>query len=213
MKKNPVFNFYNSLHSEKIEEWPSEDIIRFHKKYVNGKAKRIVDLGCGAGRHCFYFGALGHEVWGIDISSTGIKKAKEINQVYKLPLQFRVGNIKKLPYPGNFFDYAICWATIFYQNKSDVERSLIEINRCLQKGAYFLFTLKHPQDSRNKHGQKVAHNTYVDNQGLTMYFTDYPEIKNLISRHFTLCGLESFVRKNYNTSQTIANWVITVQKK
>ena len=40
-------------------------------------AKRILDLGCGAGRHVLYFAEKNFEAYGIDISDTAIKKTRK----------------------------------------------------------------------------------------------------------------------------------------
>ena len=45
--------------------------------YLNIKEGKILDVGCGKGRHAKYFNKLGFKVVGIDLSSNSIEKAKE----------------------------------------------------------------------------------------------------------------------------------------
>ncbi|MFH0765929.1 MAG: class I SAM-dependent methyltransferase, partial [Calditrichota bacterium] len=50
------------------ETWP--DSSKEALKHARG---RILDVGCGAGRHCLYFQSLGHEIVGIDNSPLAVE--------------------------------------------------------------------------------------------------------------------------------------------
>jgi predicted TPR repeat methyltransferase len=41
------------------------------------KTKKILDIGCGTGRHCIELSKRGYRVTGVDLSSSQIKKAQE----------------------------------------------------------------------------------------------------------------------------------------
>ena len=68
--------------------YPNENIIRFCARLIQKrltydqveikrKVKRVLDLGCGNGRHAIYFAREGMEACGIDISSTAIEWAQD----------------------------------------------------------------------------------------------------------------------------------------
>lgn len=61
---------------------PSEEVIEVSKQ-LNRKSK-ILDLGCGDGRHAIYFARIGHSVDAIDISTAGIDKIKRIKDKLNL---------------------------------------------------------------------------------------------------------------------------------
>lgn len=60
------------VYFSKYNEWGQHE--KEAMKYVRG---RVLDIGCGAGRHALYLQSKGHEVMGIDNSSLAIKVCKE----------------------------------------------------------------------------------------------------------------------------------------
>ncbi len=56
--------------SSKYIYWPSEEIFTFSEKYLgNLKGKKVLDIGCGAGRHLLMFDYEGCITFGIDSSN------------------------------------------------------------------------------------------------------------------------------------------------
>jgi SAM-dependent methyltransferase len=53
-------------------DWPEYE--RKGMKYVQG---RVLDIGCGAGRHCLHLQEQGHEVVGIDLSPLAVEVCRE----------------------------------------------------------------------------------------------------------------------------------------
>ena len=84
-------------------------------EYLNPeKGSKILDLGCGQGRHCF--GAYMHadaDVFGFDMSHVDVLKAqtnfKEFDESSSnKSCSFGVTDGRKLPFNINAFDYVIC---------------------------------------------------------------------------------------------------------
>ena len=81
-------------------------------KYLNPKkGSRILDLGCGQGRHCFgaYIFA-DVDVFGFDMSHEDVIKAKENFKDFdesssNKSCSFGVTDGRKLPFESNSFDY------------------------------------------------------------------------------------------------------------
>lgn len=61
-----------ALYFRAYEDWPVSE--QKAMEYVEG---RVLDIGCGAGRHALYLQGLGHPVTGIDISPLAIKVCQE----------------------------------------------------------------------------------------------------------------------------------------
>jgi ubiquinone/menaquinone biosynthesis C-methylase UbiE len=104
------------------------------------KDDKVLDLGCGSGRDCFFLAKKGVKVTGIDISKVAIEKAKEFAKKENLDIQFDVGNIEELPYESNFFDKIISAYTI---QDTDIEKVSKEMHRVLKNNgkAYLLIIL------------------------------------------------------------------------
>ena len=94
-------------------------------EYLNpNKGSKILDLGCGQGRHCFgaYMFA-DADVFGFDMSHEDVIKAKENFKEFdessaNKSCSFGVSDGRELPFEDNSFDYVIC---------SEVLLSLIHI--------------------------------------------------------------------------------------
>ena len=61
---------------------------------------RVLDVGCATGYYSAIFSSLGYDVTGIDISETGIEKAREMYP----DLRFEVQDATDLPYDSGSFD-------------------------------------------------------------------------------------------------------------
>lgn len=53
-----------------------EDMPKIFKLLKEKKERKVLDLGCGTGRHIVYFAKRGFDVYGIDISPQAIKLTK-----------------------------------------------------------------------------------------------------------------------------------------
>lgn len=104
-------------------------------------SKRVLDLGCGFGWHCIY--AVEHgaaSVVGIDISEKMIKEAKKRNPS---PLiEYKALAIEDYDFQPNTFDVVISSLTLHYLES--FENICQKINRCLEKGGSFIFSVEHP---------------------------------------------------------------------
>ncbi|MEN2984151.1 MAG: methyltransferase domain-containing protein [Dictyoglomaceae bacterium] len=62
---------------EEIWDNPSEDIYYTLSRWKRLGKTRLLDLGCGKGRHALFFAKEGFEVYALDISESGINILKE----------------------------------------------------------------------------------------------------------------------------------------
>lgn len=102
------------------------------------KNKKVLDLGCGTGRHTEILKKRGAKVWGIDISPKMLDIAKsEIKGV-----DFKVGSVYQLPYKSNFFDIVVAGLVVGYFRNLD--KAFKEIYRVLKINGIFVFSLTNP---------------------------------------------------------------------
>jgi ubiquinone/menaquinone biosynthesis C-methylase UbiE len=111
----------------------------------NVKGKKVLDLGCGTGRHTIILKKRGARVWGLDLSPKMLEIAKtEIKGV-----DFKVGTVYNLPYRSNFFDIVVSGLVVEYFN--DVDKAFKEIHRVLKKDGIFVFSITHPLLEISRH--------------------------------------------------------------
>jgi len=70
------------------------------------KQAKILDIGCGTGRHSIELTKRGYKITGIDLSESLLKRAREKALAQKLHVDFRKIDARELPFYGEF-DLAI----------------------------------------------------------------------------------------------------------
>lgn len=162
-------------------------------------ASKILDFGCGTGRHVIYFAKKGFEVYGFDASETAIERAKEVLKSENLLADLRVWDMTKpLPYEDRFFDAVLVLRVMHHTYMDNIKRIAKEIDRVLKKGGYLFLqvpafsheeTLKWRQEGLKS--EEPEPGTYVYSEG---------EEKGIPHHHFTK---EELLRlfENYNIEE------------
>jgi SAM-dependent methyltransferase len=114
------------------------------KSFSRTKVSRILDLGCGTGRHASLLQKMGYKVTGIDMSSEMLKVA-----VKKSPKStFFKMNFLSPKFPPDSFDASICmWSTIGYILKSDKFKEFIKNISQITKDIFVFSSTNHESDS------------------------------------------------------------------
>ena len=69
--------------------------------------ERVLDVGCGPGRHALAFAGRGIEVVGVDLSDDFIALARDAAAADGVPARFEVGDVRELAHDGEF-DAVVC---------------------------------------------------------------------------------------------------------
>ena len=89
-------------------ERPHSDMEGLAQSLLSRGAKRVLDLGSGTGRHVVYLAQKGFDVYGLDISETGVGETRKWLEKEGLTAKVSVHDItKKLPFKDGFFDAVI----------------------------------------------------------------------------------------------------------
>jgi len=70
------------------------------------KSIKIIDIGCGTGRHAIELTRRGYTVTGVDLSENQVKRAREKAQEAGMTIDFQTQDARNLPFDGEF-DLAI----------------------------------------------------------------------------------------------------------
>jgi len=116
-----------------------------HLEEMGFMQARILDVGCGEGRHCIYLAKRGFVTYGVDVASLPIEKGRKWAEEEGLSglVDLRVGDATRLPYEGGFFDAVIDIYTIqFIRERGSYVR---EVARALKpNGLFFIRTNRPP---------------------------------------------------------------------
>ena len=89
-------------------EVPHKDAESIHKLFQKYQVQRILDLGCGDGRHLVFFSKLGYDMYGLDYAPMGIQLAEEWLSKEGLSAKLVCTDMTKIPWSDEFFDAVIC---------------------------------------------------------------------------------------------------------
>jgi len=122
----------------KADYWRDDEEILVNK-YFEGKGKRLLVLGCGAGRTLKPLYDKGFDVTAIDIVPEMVKFAK--NKVGGLPIGIYQMDATDLNFENNSFDYVFFPFHGLSYVYPDIYRCVKEVSRILKKDGVAIFNL------------------------------------------------------------------------
>ena len=122
----PYFEIWLKQAHPKIKDWFQKEI-EYLKKNIKPNSK-ILDVGCGFGRHIEILAGFSKEVVGIDNNSDMIRKAKDRLSNFKNVKLF-LQDAQNLDFEDDYFDYIICLTNTFGNFPDIKEKVLKEMKR------------------------------------------------------------------------------------
>ena len=165
--------FYHKLYFERDEEEAKAFICEMIEHLHPAPDSRMLDVACGRGRHSKILASLGFIVTGIDISPDSIAAAKQYETD---SLDFYIHDMR-LPFRGNYFNYAFNFFTSFgyFNTRREHDDAIRTIARSLKPGGIFVI------DYLNVH---YAENHLVHNEEKEITGTVYKIIRWHDEKHF-----------------------------
>jgi SAM-dependent methyltransferase len=150
---------------------PHQDISRLASLFRTQGVRRILDLGCGTGRHLAFLTQEGFEVSGFDSSSTALELAMKWLKEEELRADVHLGRMEEpFRYPDGFFDAVVSIQVIHHNMMNDIVATIREINRVLKIGGYIFITVpiygpkpEKPEDDWNLHQLEAG--TFIPQSG------------------------------------------------
>ncbi|GAB1402233.1 hypothetical protein MASR1M68_11440 [Elusimicrobiota bacterium] len=106
------------------------------------KSLKIIDVGCGTGRHSIELTKRGYNVTGVDLSESQLKRAKQKAQDAGLEINFQKQDARKLPFDGEF-DLAImlCEGGFSLMETDEMNFEILKnISKALKNNGKLIFT-------------------------------------------------------------------------
>ncbi len=106
------------------------------------KNTRILDIGCGTGRHSIELTRRGYNATGVDLSASMLARAREKASAAGLTIDFRQHDARNLPFVGEF-DLAImlCEGSFPLMETDEMNFAILQsVTRALTDRGKFIFT-------------------------------------------------------------------------
>ncbi len=159
-----------------------KDIPQIVRLFKKRKVKRVLDLGCGSGRHSIYLAKKGLELHGLDIAEEGLKITRAWAKKEKVRVRLKRGSIyARFPYADDSFDAVISVQVINHGRIEDIRRTVQEIERVLRPGGLIFITV--PQAYKTK-VRLIAPRTYVPLTGWEEGVVHYLFSKSSLRKEF-----------------------------
>jgi SAM-dependent methyltransferase len=122
------------------------------------RGKKVLDCGCGPGRHCWAFASLGASVTAFDTSITAVEAARRETRDFAGVTVEQRSILDPLPYPAEF-DVVWCYGVIHCTG--DTYRALSNISSCVRPGG-LLYFMVYPEPARTDiNAYRYYHEIYV----------------------------------------------------
>lgn len=156
---------------------PTEHTIEFLKKQTGN----VLDLGSGAARHLQKIKS--GKMFLVDFSKEMIEFAKKTAKEKKIPAEFFVSDLTKLDFGKNFFDSAICIASLHcVKGEKNREKTIKELFRVLKKNAKAEIGVWNKNSKRFKNSPKEKFVGWRDKGKRYYYLFEEDEIHNLFKK-------------------------------
>ena len=207
----------NSWDWDKVSErryWlePSDESYYYAEKWKREGRRKVLDLGCGLGRHSLLFARYGFDVTALDSSREAVELLSASSKEEGLGIRCDVGDMHALPYADDSFDCVFAYLSVSHTDSKGILKILSEIRRTLVSGGSLFFTLcsKDTWSFTDADYPHIDDNTLVKVEGaeagLPHFYVNMDDIMGLMSgfelirvRHIDDCyyGGERHNSKHY----------------
>jgi SAM-dependent methyltransferase len=156
------------------------EIPRLVKLLTANESKRVLDVGCGTGRHVAYLALNGFETYGFDISENALDKARGILREKNVVATLAVADMfKPFPYEDEFFDAVVATRVIHHGYLKEIRKIASEMNRVLARNG-FMFV----QSSAWLPGEKIENPSAIEVEPRTLVWSEGEEA-NILHHSFS----------------------------
>lgn len=210
--------------------YPHEEVIRFVSKYIRKRiglnqfsdilpvssSRRVLDLGCGIGRHVIYCHDMGLEAYGVDLSemaiATSIKWACSRGSNELIPRLVQ-SDARNLPFDTGFFSYSVSHGTLDSMPFSIARAVVTELARVIEPHGLFYCDLISGDDSYHAcefSGEEIVSTAHE--KGTTQLYFNLSLIQTLFDGFFDIIELSLIRREDVFKKSYHSRWHLVLKK-
>lgn len=197
---------------------PTQEVRELLSLFQAHLCRRVLDIGCGIGRHLLLFARAGFEAYGLEPTASGLAQCREALQRSHLTAHLFQGEMQDLSaFETGFFDVVVCWHVIYHAYLATIVATLGEIRRVMRPGGFLVVTFN---STKNKHfgeGNEVEPSTFLGAKNkldgdLPHHFSTRKEVLRLVEG-FHVISIEE--KEETHAGQVIPqtyHWHVVAQK-
>ena len=199
--------------------YPHEQVVRWTFGTLSRGAK-VLDLGCGAGRHALFLASEGYEAHASDISRPGLEEVRRAAEARALTIDTRLTENLSC-YEPEFFDAVISFGVLYYMSFAAATACVASVHRILKPGGKFLCVTRTDEDGRRRDavrqdapftwrlGELSSDAPSAAEAGMDMLFLPRDEVERMFSAFAKI----TIDRMSYRHGDFLDDdWVVSAEK-
>ena len=197
---------------------PSDEFLPVALRWREQGCKKVLDLGCGKGRHSLFLAGLGFDVTAVDLSPEGIEQLQAAAQQRGLDANITtlVCDMLSIPFTDSSFDAVLGFHSLYHTDYAGLKMLVTKITRVLRESGSLYITF----NSRSNPSFRTADNEVVDDytvirhygveDGIPHTFLDYDDVIALLA-DYNILKIQQI--QDYFDSKTSIHFFVEAGKK
>ena len=140
MTNNPWESFWANAINHDWWKRPAPEVTDFITSQSPIQRPKVLDLGCGLGRHAIAIAQEGFTVTATDPSKTAIDHLKQWARSLDLSIEAKIGDTLDNSLPSDSFDIVLSYNVIYHGHREQFAMAIEHVRKLLKSGGLFLFT-------------------------------------------------------------------------
>ncbi|MCL4807727.1 MAG: methyltransferase domain-containing protein [Thermoanaerobaculia bacterium] len=128
-------------------------------------APRLLDLGCGSGRHARWLAEQGARIVALDSSHVGLRLTRRASAHVRCRVSLTRATFEALPFADRVFDGVLAYCSLSHGLATTCGRSIAELVRVLRPGGVAVIYVLSDRDFRLGCGARLEDRTYIFSEG------------------------------------------------
>ncbi|MCJ7567774.1 MAG: class I SAM-dependent methyltransferase [Anaerolineales bacterium] len=197
---------------------PAPEVLDFIHSLSPKEKPRVLDLGCGLGRHAIAFALAQFSVTATDASTVAIQQVIEWAHELQLSIVTRVCDVLDESLLVENYDVVMSYNVIYHGSRKHFARTIHQVTRLLKRNGIFFFTCPSRQDGKYGFGELVAPHTFRCTKSVTPgdihYFADEEDFDEFLDGFRSITRWKSEGSWNNNGEQQFySNWHIRAEMR
>lgn len=187
-------------------------------------ATRVLDIGCGLGRHSLFLAQRGFEALSLDISIKALERTRQRLHEESQRAFLTHADMSALPFASQCVGAVIAWRVLHLSTRENIQKAFHEIWRILRPGGCLLASLRSTNNTLchlgRRDGIEIEENTFIMKgqglDGLIYHFFDQEETLGMLKGFHIIDMYElnlehtQYTKKHENLRN--AFWIVHTEK-